>query len=245
MSLSILSVELIDQKTKSIKQMCGSLFASTLLIQCCFSSLGLINSSRSVLVFRACCPQAFPSLLFLTPLLLCPFLITASHLFANLAFLAKKKPIWLSWFVFGPLTALLWARQNPLTRIHTNNFSSTCGLSFFRAVLCCLIFLVCAASNWALFESVASFFPPPQCLCIFLEMITPNKLYGVFCFASVVSHGAKAGLNRVSIKGYCICDYIKPWFEKIQRKEFLLSLIIILITYFSTLSSVVFRTFCI
>lgn len=42
--------------------MCGSIFfASTLLFQCCFCCLGLIHSSRFALMFRACCPRAFPA----------------------------------------------------------------------------------------------------------------------------------------------------------------------------------------
>lgn len=52
--------------------------------------------------------------------------------------------------------------------------------------------------------------PPPLCLCIFLEMIIPNKLYIVLYYASAASHGAIAGLSQVSIKGYCICNHIKP-----------------------------------
>ena len=43
------------------------------------------------------------------------------------------------------------------------------------------------------FESISSFF---QYLCIFLEMIAPNKLYGILHYALAVSHRANAGLKQ-------------------------------------------------
>lgn len=137
--------------------MCGSIFfPSTLLVQCCFCCLGLIHASRLALVLRSCCPQAFPSVQpssFSSPLTYC----------SPPCYHSLSLPTWPLFGVVGLVFVLLQlfcVRQNPRVRIHTNHFCFTCGLSSSCAVvLCCLIYLVSAASNWRLFESMLLLLP--------------------------------------------------------------------------------------
>lgn len=147
--------------------------------------------SRFALVFRACSPQAFPSLQpssFSSPLTYC--LHSCYHRLPCLSPLS-----WHSWpCLCVSCSFFVWGKTHMCKNAHKSLLLRLWSLIFPCCSLLSHLFGVCCLKLDTLWANC--FFFSPQCLCIFLGMITPNKLYGVLYYASAVSHGAKAGLNQ-------------------------------------------------
>lgn len=163
-----------------MKQVCGSIFCAPTLLFQCCFCCLRLIHSSRFALVFRTCCP--PDFLLLTHFLLASLVSQPS----------VPLPTWpLSWHV------CLWVSHSFCSLIYT----CCCSLLFHLLGVCCLKL----GTLW-----VNCFLSPPLCLCIFLEMIIPNKLYIVLYYASAASHGAIAGLSQVSIKGYCICNHIKP-----------------------------------